>query len=278
MRLFVISALFVAFLAILFALQNTNLVIIQFFIWRYEQSLALTLLGTLAIGVVIGLLVSFPAILRRGRKIARTQKQANTLTELVQEKEQAVTVESHRIDVIKQNYGELLQTLGLIEPLTGLLQDHLLHQAIATQLQKLKTPRESADGRSLSILQFKVQPSVTDGYRPEDIFAAVARLLQKHASANTWFYSDGKGMFTATALDLDMKTVTRYSEELQAAILENLPTAPTGHPLEADVSVGGAIADAKSSADANQLIETAGKALEQALQRGRNRLRILQTS
>lgn len=276
MRLFVISALVVAFLAILFALQNTNLVTIQFFIWRYEQSLALTLLGTLAIGVVVGLLVSFPAILRRGRKIARTQKQADTLTELVQEKEQAVSTESHKIGVIKQNYGELLQTLGLIEPLTGLLQESLLRQAIATQIQTLKTSGDANQKRSLSVLQFKVKPTISDGYPPEEVFAAVARLLQKQASANTWFYSDGKGCFTATTLSLDMKAATRYSEELQAAILKNLPSTPAGQPLEADVTVGGAIADAKASADAHQLIETAEKAMEQALQRGRNRLRILQ--
>ncbi|MEL6319309.1 MAG: lipopolysaccharide assembly protein LapA domain-containing protein [Cyanobacteria bacterium J06626_14] len=278
MRLFVIAALLVAFLAILFALQNTNLVTIQFFIWNYRQSLALVLLGTLAIGVVIGLLVSFPAILRRGQKFAHAQKQTDTLNELVQEKEQAVSTEVHKVGLVKQNYGELLQTLGLIEPNTGLLRGDLLNQAIAKQVQNLKTPGESSQARSLSVVLFKVQPGVADGYRPEDVFSAIARLLQKRATVNTWFYSNGNGLFTATAPDLDMKTVTRYSEELQTAILEQLPTVTVGQPLEADVSVGGAIADATTSIEAHQLLETAEKALEQALQRGRNRLRILQAS
>ncbi|MEM9006217.1 MAG: lipopolysaccharide assembly protein LapA domain-containing protein [Cyanobacteria bacterium P01_F01_bin.86] len=278
MRLFVISALLVAFLAILFALQNTNLVTIQFFIWEYRQSLALILLGTLAIGVIVGLLVSFPAILRRGQKFARAQKQTDSLKELVEEKEQTMNAEVHKFGVVKQSYGELLQTLGLIEPTTGLLRSELLNQAIATQVETLKTSGETPQAQSLSVLRFKVQPSITDGYHAEDVFAAVARLLQKRATVNTWFYSDGNGLFTATTTDLDMKAVTRYGEELQTAILEDLAKNTTGQSLEADVSIGGAIADAKTSADANQLLETAEQALEQALQRGRNRLRILQVS
>ncbi len=278
MRLFVISALLVAFLAILFALQNTNLVTIQFFIWEYRQSLALVLLGTLAIGVVVGLLVSFPAILRRGQKVTLAQKQTDTLNELVQAKEQAVSAEVQKVGLVKQSYGELLQTLGLIEPTTGLLRGDLFDQAIAHQVQELKAHKGNASARSLSVLLFKVQPSMTDGYRPEDVFSAVARLLQRRATVNTWFYSDSNGLFTATARDLDMKTVTQYSEELQTAILEQLPTVSTAHSMQADVSIGGAIADVKTSVEAHQLLETAEKALEQALQRGRNRLRILQAS
>ena len=181
MRLFVISALVVAFLAILFALQNTNLVTIQFFIWNYRQSLALVLLGTLAIGVVIGLLVSFPAILRRGQKFARAQKQADTLNKLIQEKEQAVSAEVHKVGVLKQNYGELLQTLELIEPTTGLLKGDLRDQAIATQVQNLKAPGESSKARSLSVVLFKVQPSIVDDYHPEDVFPAVSHAFCKNA-------------------------------------------------------------------------------------------------
>ncbi|MBE7381047.1 MAG: DUF1049 domain-containing protein [Leptolyngbya sp. SIO1E4] len=279
MRLFVISALVIAFLAILFALQNTNLVTIQFFGWEYQQSLALVLLSTLAIGVVVGLLVSFPAILRRSRRVTRTQKQADTLTELVQEKEQAVSAESQKIERVKQSYGELLQSLALLDPVTGLLRKELLSQTIATQMQHLKTPDTTAQGRSLSVLMFQVQfdqslDKLTEN-RPEAVFAAVARRLQQRASVNTWFYSDGKGLFVTTTPGLDLKATTRYGEDLQAAVLEHLPTLPTGEALNADVSVGGAIAEHQTSTDAHQLVATAEAALEQALQRGRNRVRIL---
>jgi GGDEF domain-containing protein len=278
MRLYVISALVIAFLAILFALQNTNLVTIQLFIWEYRQSLALILLGTLAIGVLIGILISFPAILRRNFKAARIQKQADHLTELVQAKEQTISQESQRVEATRQNYESLLQSLGVIEPTTGLLHHDRLRQAIATQLHHAQQQQAIAQPPNLTVLMFKVRPTLTDGYNANQALAAVARLLQQQASINTWFYSDGQGLFTATIPGLDLKTATRYGEELQAAILENPPTLPTGQPLELDVTVGGAIADAQSTLEANHLIEAAETALEQALQRGRNRLRMLQAS
>ena len=58
-----------------------------------------------------------------------------------------------------------------------------------------------------------------------------------------------------------MKTVTRYSEELQTAILEQLPTITAAQPLEADVSVGGAIADTPTAVEAYQLLEQLKKPL-----------------
>ena len=276
MRLFVIFALVIAFLAILFALQNINLVTIQFFIWEYRQYLALVLLGTLAIGIVIGLLVSFPAIIRRNNNAARIQKQADTLTGLLQEKEEAVSKESRKTEAIKQNYEDLIKSLGLIEPVTGLLRNDLLHRVIATYVKLFLSESGEAQGQSLSVLIFKVQPRASGDYRPEDLFAAVARLLQRHTLASTWFYSDGKGVFTTILPGLDMKAATHYGEELQASILDNLLTMPTGQILEADVSVGGAISNPKAAVDAHKLVATAETALEQALERGRNRLRFLQ--
>mgnify|MGYP001795227974 FL=1 len=58
MALFLISALVVAFFAIAFALQNDQLITINFFIWQLEQQhLATVLLITSGLGVLFGLLV-----------------------------------------------------------------------------------------------------------------------------------------------------------------------------------------------------------------------------
>lgn len=278
MRLYVISALVIAFLAILFALQNVNLVTIQLFIWEYEQSLALILLGTLAIGVIIGLLVSVPAVIRRNLKAARIQKQADSLTELVEQKEQAIAAESQKTYSVRQNYEELLKSLGVIEPVTGLIRQDLLNKVIATQLQHFQQQEDAAQLPAFNVLLFKVLPVLEEGYPLEVIFAAVARALQQQGSAKTWFYSDGRGLFAASTSGLDLKALTHYADELQAAILENPPTLPTGKTVELDASVGGAIADTSTTLDGPQLIQTAEKALDQALQRGRNRVRILHAS
>jgi uncharacterized integral membrane protein len=238
MRLYVISALVIAFLAILFALQNTNLVTIQLFVWEYRQSLALVLLGTLSIGVIIGLLVSVPAVIRRNVKVAHIQKQAEGLTQLVQDKEQAITAESQKTVALKQNHEELLTSLGVLEPVTGLIRQDLLSQAIATQLKHFQKQADMAQLPPLSVLIFKVLPTIEDGYPLRQMFAAIAPIMQRHATDKTWFYSDGHGQFAATISGLDMKAVTQYSETLQAAILEHPPVLPTGHSLELDVSVG----------------------------------------
>jgi GGDEF domain-containing protein len=267
----------IAFLAILFALQNTNLVTIQFFIWEYRQSLALILLGTLAIGVIVGLLISFPAILRRNLKASRVRRQADSLTELVQEKEQAISTQSQQVGALKRDYEELLASLGVIESTTGLLKNELLQQVVAAQIQHTRSTEDTAQLPPINVLMLKAQPTLADGYPVQNVFAGVAQRLQQQASTNTWLYSNGRGLFSATTTGLDTQALTRYAESLQAAIVEDPLTLPTGSPVEISISVGCAIAD-KPPANAENLVATATAALEQAIQRGKNRVRILHTS
>ncbi len=274
MRLFVIAALVIAFLAILFALQNTNLVTIQFFIWQYRQSLALVLLGTLALGTGIGLCVSIPALVRRSHRAARLQKQTETLHTLITEKESAIGAEAEKITVLRQNYGELLQALGLIEPITGLLRQDLLAQTAATQLQQMQTAPYPNPEQTLSLLLFQVHVQKTDGHPFDEVLQVTARILQQRAAADTWFYSDGQGKFAATTPNLDVSAATRYGEALQAEVLERLPALLPGSSIEVTVSIGGTIANSQQAIDLPSLIEAAEAALTQAEQRGRNRIRI----
>ncbi|MGF1459984.1 MAG: lipopolysaccharide assembly protein LapA domain-containing protein [Leptolyngbyaceae cyanobacterium] len=278
MRLYVVSALLIAFLAILFALQNTNLVTIQFFIWEYQQSQALILLGSLAIGVIIGLLVSIPAVIRRNVRVSRLQQQTENLTQQIEDKAAAVRSEAEKNQAVKLNYEELLNSLDILEPTTGLIRHRLLSKAIAAQLARLQKQADVAQVPPYSVLQLKVVPVVENGSSLPEMFAAVANTLQQQALPQTWFYSDGQGQFAATNAGMDTKAITHYGEKLQAAILENPPVLSTGQTMEMDVSVGGAIADSVNATSSDDLLLTADKALEQALQRGRNRVRILSTT
>jgi uncharacterized integral membrane protein len=74
LRLSLVIALFIAVLAVIFALQNTVPVVVNFLPWEFQGSLALVLLLTLALGVIVGLLVSVPSIIRRSRRISHQQK------------------------------------------------------------------------------------------------------------------------------------------------------------------------------------------------------------
>ena len=74
LRLSLVIALLIAFLAVIFALQNAVPVVVNFLPWEFQGSLALVLLLTLALGVIVGLLVSVPSIIRRSRRISHQQK------------------------------------------------------------------------------------------------------------------------------------------------------------------------------------------------------------
>ena len=67
MRSSAILALFIATVAVVFALQNAVPVTVLFLTWRFEGSLALILLVTLALGVFLGLILSIPALVRKTR-------------------------------------------------------------------------------------------------------------------------------------------------------------------------------------------------------------------
>ena len=275
MRLYVISALIIAFLAILFALQNTNLVTIQLFIWEYRQSLALILLGSFAIGVIVGLLVSVPAMIRRNVRISQAQTQIDKLLLAVDGQVQTTQAEAQKNIALQQDYERKLHYLGLLEPVTTLIHEDLLPKAIAAQLRDAHSHNnETSSPPAFSVLMFKVLPVLENGSSLPDVWVAVAQVLQGRATSNTWLYSDGQGHFAATVTGLNTKATTQYGEALQAAILENLPVLSTGQAVNLDVSVGGAIADVARVTDSHQLIQTAEAALEQALQRGRNRIKI----
>lgn len=83
-----IAALIIVFLAVAFSLQNAIPITIQFFKWTFEGSLVLVLLTTLFLGVLIHLLASMPARLKKTRQIAQLQKRIaeleHALTENVQ--------------------------------------------------------------------------------------------------------------------------------------------------------------------------------------------------
>jgi lipopolysaccharide assembly protein A len=73
MQVFIIIALLIAIVAVVFALQNLVTVSVSFLFWSLHGSLALVLLVTLLVGVLISLLASLPGLVR-GRMAASSQK------------------------------------------------------------------------------------------------------------------------------------------------------------------------------------------------------------
>lgn len=89
MQLLFFVAVGAALLAVVFAMQNTSLITIQFFGWQFDGSLALVLLVVFALGFLTSFLLSLPAMMKRTwtirhqqRKIEELEAQHKTATQV----------------------------------------------------------------------------------------------------------------------------------------------------------------------------------------------------
>jgi lipopolysaccharide assembly protein A len=79
MQIFIILALLIAGVAVIFALQNITTVTVTFFIWSIHGSLALILLASVAVGVLISLLASLPGLVRGSWTIGSHKRKLSNL-------------------------------------------------------------------------------------------------------------------------------------------------------------------------------------------------------
>jgi lipopolysaccharide assembly protein A len=91
MQLFLIVSLFIAVIAVVFALQNASMVMINFLSWRFEGSLALLLLVTFCMGVIVSVLAAIPSALRKHRQAAERDRKIRELETTLTEYKKAMT-------------------------------------------------------------------------------------------------------------------------------------------------------------------------------------------
>lgn len=78
MRFGLVSALVLAVVAVIFALQNPQPMEVNLLFFETEGSTALVLILTFAFGVVVGLISSLPGRLRARRKVKELEKEKQT--------------------------------------------------------------------------------------------------------------------------------------------------------------------------------------------------------
>lgn len=280
MPFFIILALVIALGTVLFALQNTTRVVINFFGWQFQDSLALVLLITLAMGVLVGLLVAVPSIVRRSLKISGHKKQVQNREYELQVKDQAILAERQQVDQIRAGYQELFTALAITEPTTGLLRGESIIPALSYRLQQ----GAAASDTSLppvSVSLYLLEPNL-DSSSPVDatimgrVQRAIADRLRSISAAGNWLHHDSQGRFACIASGLDVKAASDYGEAIRASFADKPLTLEDGTLVSATVSLGGAIAIAPGTLDALALTQQAEDALEQAKRRGRNRFRLVE--
>jgi len=99
MQLQLIVAIIVAILAVVFALQNAVPITVSFLTWRFESSLALVLLITLALGIIMSLLVSVPSTIKKMKSISSQKKKIQELEDSLQRGSESKTKEENRIKI-----------------------------------------------------------------------------------------------------------------------------------------------------------------------------------
>lgn len=280
MALFLIFALIVAFFAIAFALQNDQLVTINFFLWQLErQHLATVLLGTTGLGVLFGLLVTIPTFLKREWRISRGKKQAHSLEDQLLVKQREVDNQEHKATTLRNTYQNLLQALDLLDNTTGLVSDAAVARTTRALLQQMKRQPLNEQFQSVGLLLIqpqRQQPDAGNLQKDQLLWAAIAHVLQQNLTVDAWLFSNNQGQFTCSLTGLDVKAVTKYAETLTAALTDEPLTLKDGTRTALDVHIGGVVTDTEHPTESEQLLlSKAEEALAIATKRGRNRLRVM---
>ncbi|MGK7946163.1 MAG: lipopolysaccharide assembly LapA domain-containing protein [Microcystaceae cyanobacterium] len=90
---FLILALFISFFFVIFALQNAEIITIDFIVTQVESSLALILVITLGLGIFIGLLAASFSLIKQRLEITKQNKQLKELQKVIESPQESVKTE-----------------------------------------------------------------------------------------------------------------------------------------------------------------------------------------
>ena len=88
----IIAALIIAILAVIFAIQNANIILVSFLVWKFQGSLALILLLTFVLGFIAGLLIVLPKLIKRNFIISKQKKKFEDSQKRLEEKDESKNV------------------------------------------------------------------------------------------------------------------------------------------------------------------------------------------
>ncbi len=264
MPLFIIAAIVIAFIAISFALLNNQPVFVNLLFSELRGSLAVVLLATLAIGVLIGLLVLMPILIKRGWRISRLTRQTADLEQELTSRDQTLTNQTRNTDQLRQSHENLLLAMGLMDVNTGLLNAETLPQALAALIKqmKLQPGNPQFDSIGLLIVDAKRQMAVGEVETTERqnalLDSAIAQAIRSSVTLDTWLYCDSRdangAQFMCVLTGMDKLGLKQYGETMRAALTDEALKLSDNSVVAVDVKVGGAVADRNYHTNQAQLI------------------------
>jgi putative membrane protein len=98
MQFFGVLALLIAIAIILFALQNSAIVKVSFLSLHYDGSLALILVVVFTLGLLVGILISIPSLLRKSSDLRVQKRKVKQLEESITRNTASHPVDQEKLD------------------------------------------------------------------------------------------------------------------------------------------------------------------------------------
>lgn len=98
MRFFIVLALLIALAIVLFALQNSAIVTVSFLSFHYNGSLALILVIVFTLGLLAGILISIPSLLRKNSNLREQKRRVKQLEESITRSTASSPVGQEKVD------------------------------------------------------------------------------------------------------------------------------------------------------------------------------------
>ena len=83
MQFFIVLALVIAIVIVLFAVQNSAIVTVSLLSFHYDGSLALILVVVFTLGLFVGILISVPSLVRKSSDVREQKRRVKQLEESI---------------------------------------------------------------------------------------------------------------------------------------------------------------------------------------------------
>lgn len=275
MIVIVILGVMIAIFAIIFSFQNATTVVISLGAWQFEESLAIVLLITVAIGIIISSLLSIPTIMKRGWINSRQRKKILDLEAEVNQQAQELTKHLEEDKLLKQNHQEILRAFSLTESATGFLNPAASIILMTYLLQQIKTRTNNPRYSSLSIFLLSVEPAKYDHdistiEWENSVNRAIAKRLAQGINFDSFLGVTEKKCFICLTLGFTGQQANKYSEYLIDQLTASPLQKADGTKMPLKVYLGGAIADPADEIDSHSFLAQAEQNLAQAAEKRRN--------
>lgn len=271
MVLLVIVGLIMAILAVLFAFQNAAVVTINFGVWQLEQSLAIVLISTLALGIIISILLSLPTILKRGWQNSRQKNKIAQLQTQLKSNNQMTFQQQQQSLAQQEATQELLQAFSLSDSVTSLLNKKAAVELTEYLLHQLKTQVNNPRYAALVVMLIAVEPESRHHQElgnENAVYKAIAKRLFGAVAADSFLGITERKRFISLTLGLRGTKVSEYATYLQEKVTDSPLQKADGTLLPLKMSAGGIIVDPTDVLDARSVLKQAEHNLETSLESG----------